>query len=117
MPDSSSRGGCPVTGSVRAPILLMYKARGEPIDAIRTYCECLASSLREDHGRDARLLLTTSRPWRRGSISEAGSSGDVRRSLRELNASASVVLQYNPFSYCRWGLAPWLPAAFLRLRP
>ena len=27
-----------------------------------------------------------------------------------------VILQYSPFSYARWGLAPWLPALLLALR-
>jgi glycosyltransferase involved in cell wall biosynthesis len=33
-----------------------------------------------------------------------------------LDAYDSLVLQYNPFMWGRWGFAPWLPAAVLRAR-
>jgi glycosyltransferase involved in cell wall biosynthesis len=78
-------------------IALVCKDTSRAVDGIRDYSFQLANALRQFEGVSA----------------------DVRG--RDAFDSAlegydSLVLQYNPFMYGRWGFAPWLPAAILRAR-
>jgi glycosyltransferase involved in cell wall biosynthesis len=87
------RGG----GLVHPPtsISLVYRDREGMIDGIGDYCERLESALRAA-GIDARTLA-----WRsRGVDADTG----------------AVILQYNPFSFGRWGFAPRLAFDMIALR-
>jgi glycosyltransferase involved in cell wall biosynthesis len=76
-------------------VSLLYRDREGKIDGIGDYCERLEAALRTT-GVDARTLA-----WRRRGIDVSG--GDL-------------ILQYNPFSFGRWGFAPRLPIDMWLLR-
>ena len=96
---------------------MLYKDGAAPIDGIRDYAEQLVASVRCDHGREADLLLCAWRTafTRRVRPHPLGSS--QFSALPDSDAPSSILLvQYNPFSYGRWGVAPWLPLTVLRMR-
>ena len=76
-------------------ISLLYRDRHGAIDGIGDYCERLESALRAA-GAEARTLA-----WRSRGI-------DV--------AEGDLILQYNPFSFGRWGFAPRLPFDMMSLK-
>jgi len=76
------------------PVSLLYRDRDGRIDGIGDYCEGLESALRAT-GVDARIVS-----WR-------GRGIDVNE--------GAVILQYNPFSFGRWGFAPRLAIDMRRL--
>jgi glycosyltransferase involved in cell wall biosynthesis len=80
-------------------VAVAYRGNGTPSDGILDYSRMLTDAL-EDGGVRAKLV-----------------TGDA---VRDLPASArygeALLLQYNPFSYGRWGFAPWLPRELHRLR-
>jgi glycosyltransferase involved in cell wall biosynthesis len=80
----------------KAIALVCKQSHGE-IDGIRDYTIQLADALRGLDGVSAEVL---------GPEALNGALVDYD----------TVVLQYNPFMYGRWGFAPWLPAALLRTR-
>lgn len=76
-------------------ISLLYRDREGRIDGIGDYCERLESALRAA-GAEAQTLV-----WRAGRIeADAG----------------SLIVQYNPFSFGRWGFAPRLPLEMISLK-
>jgi len=77
------------------PIFLLYRDRTGRIDGIGDYCERLESALRTA-GADAYAVT-----WRSRGI-------DV--------SEGTLILQYNPFAYGRWGFAPRLPFEIVSLR-
>jgi glycosyltransferase involved in cell wall biosynthesis len=81
--------------TTKAIALVCKESHGE-IDGIRDYTVQLADALR-------RLDVSA----------EVLGPGALNGALVDYDA---VVLQYNPFTYGRWGFAPWLPAALLRAR-
>lgn len=81
-------------------ISVLYADRPAGRDGIRDFSEALASALADLPGTDARLVL-----WDRSARWPAG-----------LEASSSIILQYNPFSYGRGGFAPLLLAHLRRRR-
>lgn len=79
----------------RSSIALVYRDREGRVDGIGDYCEGLEAALRAA-GASARTLS-----WR----------------ARGINVDeGSVILQYNPFSFGRWGFAPRLPLDVMMLR-
>ena len=78
-----------------APIYLLYRDTEGRIDGIGDYCERLVSALRAA-GADAHAVT-----WRSRGI-------DV--------SEGTVILQYNPFAFGRWGFAPRLPFEMASLR-
>lgn len=78
-------------------IALVCKETSRPVDGIRDYSFQLAHALRQFEGVSAEV---------RGR--------DVFDTA--VDGYDTLVLQYNPFMYGRWGFAPWLPAAVLRTR-
>jgi glycosyltransferase involved in cell wall biosynthesis len=74
-------------------IALVYEDMLGTVDGIRDYCVHLAAAL---------------------------SRHDVRAEIRPLKASFDdvdvAILQYNPFSYGRWGVAPMLPLRLRKIR-
>jgi glycosyltransferase involved in cell wall biosynthesis len=85
-------------------IVLLYAGRGTGFDGIRDYSNRLEAELRRG-GTEAHLLPGTAGFGRPGPLFRP-----------ELKHADAVVIQYNPFSYARWGFAPWLPLAARRLR-
>jgi glycosyltransferase involved in cell wall biosynthesis len=77
------------------PVSLLYRDREGRIDGIGDYCEELESAL-SVAGVDARIV-----GWQ-------GRGIDVNE--------GAVILQYNPFSFGRWGFAPRLPIDMMLLR-
>jgi glycosyltransferase involved in cell wall biosynthesis len=75
-------------------IVLVYDAAGDPYDGIAAYTRNLAAAL-SDAGIHARIAS--------------------HRDPEACRAS-TVVVQYNPFSYARWGFAPGLVLTMARCR-
>ncbi len=84
------------TRTTKAIALVCRESHGE-IDGIRDYTVQLADALRRFEGVSAEVL----------------GPGALNGTLVDYD---TVVLQYNPFMYGRWGFTPWLPAALLRMR-
>jgi glycosyltransferase involved in cell wall biosynthesis len=83
--------------TAKMKISLLYRGRGDQVDGILDYARGLCEGL-DARSAEASLALM-----------------DGRELPAEVERSDAVVLQYNPFSYGRWGYAPWLPAALKRL--
>jgi glycosyltransferase involved in cell wall biosynthesis len=79
-------------------ISIVFRSSADPIDGIRDYTHLLASGLREE-GAAARVALL----------------GTSAVPLRSWDSDA-LLINYNPFSWGRWGWAPALPASLARLR-
>lgn len=95
-------------------LTLVYQGRSQAVDAIRSYSRCLTTSLAADLGHEARLLTRAPpAPWRLEAPGSPDERADLASALVDCDA---VILQYNPFSYGRWGMAPWLPRALASLR-
>jgi glycosyltransferase involved in cell wall biosynthesis len=77
-------------------VALVCGAGMSDTNAIMEYTQLLDCALGE-HGVDSTVLA-------------------MGTTLPDLSAYNTVVLQYNPFLYGRWGFAPQLPAALLRAR-
>jgi glycosyltransferase involved in cell wall biosynthesis len=78
-------------------LLVLYDGQGAATDALVDHSHRLVETLRGE-GVDAELRLRSERrPW-------------IDRD------AAAVFVQYNPFSYGRWGFAPSMIAALWRLR-
>jgi glycosyltransferase involved in cell wall biosynthesis len=80
-------------------ICLLYADRPAERDGIRDFSDGLVRALDGLDGVEARLTFWRSSAW--------------RATARDATA---VVVQYNPFSYGRWGFAPALVADLRRLR-
>jgi glycosyltransferase involved in cell wall biosynthesis len=80
-------------------VTLLYRDRGHPVDGIRDYTQKLELALLDANG----LRISSNQHI------APGFSADLR-------GAGGLVLQYNPFSYARWGFAPWLPTELLALR-
>ncbi len=95
-----------------APVVaITYRESGRASDGILDYAGRLAGAV-QDTGRLRSLLVTRAAEggWSLG-------DGATVADLPALAGHASgVLLQYNPFSYGRWGFAPWLPRDLRRLR-
>jgi glycosyltransferase involved in cell wall biosynthesis len=70
------------------------------VDGIRDHTRRLAEALRRTGAADVRMDLGV----RPGFTAALRPDDDV------------LLVQYNPFSYARWGFAPWLPVELLRAR-
>lgn len=98
----------PVGGDIER-VVMVYGDRGNAVDGIRDYTASLAAQLEREGVAAAEIHL----PIDRGA---ARSAARFARCLRDLGPAAAVLIQYSPFSYGRWGFAPWLPAQLLRPR-
>ncbi len=95
--------------------ILAYQNTGAPDDAIRAYAQRVVGELAGRTGVSATLLLRESTGcWR------VDADGEARRSTLAGYAVAhnarAVIVQYNPFAYGRWGLAPGLARELAALR-
>jgi glycosyltransferase involved in cell wall biosynthesis len=93
----------------RPRVALLCGPDNSTTDAIFAYSDRLASMLRATGGVDAALFRSAARGhWLRDADGgcEAGPASGFD----------AYLLQYNPFSFARRGLAPWLPLAWQRLR-
>jgi glycosyltransferase involved in cell wall biosynthesis len=97
-------------------LAIVSNASAGRINAIADYSFRLAGAIR-DRGVAADICLRQpSGDW---SVIDGERRTLAGHSLSQsLRATpyASVVLQYNPFMYGRWGFAPWLPLQLLRLK-
>lgn len=96
--------------SDRAGLALVYQGVGGT-DAIFTYTQQLGMEL-SARGDIAAVLLTR-RPGATWPSSEPGGTSRLSDALAPFH---TALVQYNPFSYGRWGFAPWLPRELLRAR-
>jgi glycosyltransferase involved in cell wall biosynthesis len=95
-------------------IALLCSERPGQIDAIRSYSLFLCDALRKRKDVSADVYLRTPRgDWKNADSEGASRWNDLVRLLATYD---SVVLQYNPFMWGRWGFAPWLPFALTALR-
>jgi glycosyltransferase involved in cell wall biosynthesis len=80
-------------------ICILYADRPAERDGIRDFSDGLVQALERLDGVGARLALWGRQGWR-----------------KIASDATAVVVQYNPFSYGRWGFAPMLIADLHRLR-
>ncbi len=88
----------PPAGASRPEISVVFRDPGNRVDAIRDYTHLLADGLRQS-GASAGVALL------QGPAVPAPPPG-----------TKVVVVNYNPFSWGRWGWAPTLPGSLVRLR-
>ena len=85
----------------------LYRRDAAPLDAITQGSGELAKAVGEASGFECPVLQ----------IGPSGVLRDGRNCTRVVLSSLDLlVLEYNPFSYGRWGFAPWLPVQWARLR-
>jgi glycosyltransferase involved in cell wall biosynthesis len=85
------------TSPTRRRIAVLCRDSQRVVDGIRDYSWLLVQALQQSGRFEATLLV-------RFGVSEPLSGYDA------------VVLQYNPFLYGRWGVAPWLPLMLAQTR-
>src|ERR1035437_6082228 len=91
-------------------IALLCGAEDSETDAIISYSSRLAAALNSSISMSATVFrLIAPGRWREHSKGQRGSAGIP-------SGFDAYVLQYNPFSFGRRGMAPWLPLAWRRLR-
>lgn len=87
-------------------VAILFARPPHPVDGILDHGRRLTDALTAREGVTAALhLREPAHGWR----TDPGTWGDIR-------GADAAVLQYNPFSYGRRGIAPWLPIAVNRLR-
>jgi glycosyltransferase involved in cell wall biosynthesis len=100
-------------------IVLVYADRGDIVDGIRDHTEKLAQEFErsQEVGRGA-IYVELSRARNRALGSGPRSAALALAELSRMGPETALFVQYNPFSYGRWGFAPLLPAAlsWVRLR-
>jgi glycosyltransferase involved in cell wall biosynthesis len=98
-------------------LAIVYGESGSEVDAIRDASFLLADALRAE-GLDVDLYVKRRRGSKAAGPVQAAAAKTTPRDLsaRKLASYDGVLVQYNPFSYGRWGFAPGLPAKLLRLR-
>lgn len=102
VPDDAESGDSrSVAEAADTCVVCIYPANGNYWDGIAAYSHRLTEELRK-YGADARI----ERPSR--------IIGAVRMLLSKRDAHQTLLLQYNPFAWGRWGFSPWLPVT-LRL--
>ena len=74
-------------------------------DAISDYCDYLVDSLRARGDVRVRIADPQIEPV-----------AQLARAIPSDAARQTILLQYNPFSFGRWGFAPWLPLTLWRLK-
>src|SRR5450755_4665646 len=93
----------------RPRVALLCGPGTSPHDAILAYSNRLAAALRSNGSVDAAVLrLAAPGRWLQ--------EGDQRLELGAPLGFDGYLLQYNPFSFGRWGFAPGLPMAWYRVR-
>jgi glycosyltransferase involved in cell wall biosynthesis len=102
---------------VSLSLCLLYQGRGEAFDGIEDYSRRLTAALSSLPDVDAALAIRTGASgwslWRGAGAAQPLAAADLPARLA---AAEAIVVQYNPFSYGRWGIAPWLPALLARVR-
>lgn len=89
-------------------VAIAYSGRGRrAVDGIRDHSERIVEQLR----RGAPELRVEYLDLRGGGASLPARIAAAVRAMRALDGRSALVLQYNPFSFARWGFAPWLPFA------
>jgi hypothetical protein len=91
-------------------LALLAACNGTEADGIRDYTRKLLGSLREDE-LDAELF-----EWTDGAPHRESGSRQSNPTAIELEAMDVLILQYEPFSFGRWGFAPDLALFLARLR-
>lgn len=92
-------------GMVEDTIVLAAAPSSEG-DGIHDYTRCLARSLEAED--DLRVAIRNPRCERIERLHELLPGDD--------EGTLTMVVQYNPFSFGRWGFAPWLPVKLWRLK-
>jgi glycosyltransferase involved in cell wall biosynthesis len=92
-------------------IVVAYSSRGRDVDGIRDHSRRIAEQLAD--GRTGMQVECLN--LREGSSFSADTAAALK-TLGSLDGGSAVFLQYNPFSFARWGFAPWLPVGLAALR-
>ena len=98
-------------------LALLCSESANRVDGIRDYSVAMvAAVLRGGRARPDLLLRTPTGAWVAAPAVRADTptleSSELQGRLTDYDA---IVLQYNPFMYGRWGIAPWLPLALWNL--
>jgi glycosyltransferase involved in cell wall biosynthesis len=109
---AAAAAAAPAARDVPRPVVaIAYRCSDGSTDAILAHSRNLAAGLEATGEVDSTLIIgTPGKPWK---ISTGGTAKDL------VSAAAGVdglLVQYNPFSYGRWGFAPWLPRDLRRLK-
>jgi glycosyltransferase involved in cell wall biosynthesis len=90
-----------------APVLtVLAAAPSEKADGIHEYTQRLVATLRDR--ADVEVSCHDPRETPLARLSAPGDGSQTHR--------PTILLQYNPFNFGRWGFAPWLPAKLWRLK-
>jgi glycosyltransferase involved in cell wall biosynthesis len=108
--DASTRDAQPARRPNQPVVAITYRGMGKPTDAILAYSRRLTEAIGGIDGFDARLVVGDPAGW------TSGTGAAATRMLPAIDGADGVLLQYNPFSYGRWGFAPWLLRDLQRLR-
>src|SRR3954470_4732329 len=100
-----------VVGTQRPVIAVTYRSAGAKPDAILAYSENLAAALSgTDRAVGTLVAATPGTQWTRDGRVKAP---DL---VHAVDPAGWLLLQYNPFSYGHWGIAPWLLKDLGRVR-
>ncbi|MGI8801382.1 MAG: hypothetical protein ACR2KV_04305 [Solirubrobacteraceae bacterium] len=94
-------------------VILAYARTTGAHDAILAHTHCLVEALERTPGIESAMVLRARA--RRWATPGAPAAASLALTLRRLDAEV-VALQYNPFSYGRWGIAPSLLAEIINAR-
>ncbi len=103
--------------SVTGPLVLAYRGTNLKIDAIRDYTSLLAAAIATAApGLTVRTAIGAGPSGWQVTDARTGrvtSAPDFRDAMTDADW---IMVQYNPFSWGHWGIAPWLPMRLAQLR-
>jgi glycosyltransferase involved in cell wall biosynthesis len=88
-------------------LIVLAAAPSGKADGIHEYTRRLVATLRDRTDVEVSCENPRETPLNRPS---------VRGEIDDWNPRPTLLLQYNPFNFGRWGFAPWLPAKLWRLK-
>lgn len=92
-------------------VILVHRSRGRIVDGIRDHGSRLAREL-SNRG----ITVEQRCEFGESFVSDARAWFGLWRRLLRANRNSTVLVQYSPFCFARWGFAPWLPVMLLILR-
>ena len=101
-----SHAPAPTSDSSAPRLIVLAAAPSDKADGIHEYTRRLVATLSDRS--DVAVSCQNPRDTSIARLSNPNSEGRDRR--------PTILLQYNPFNFGRWGFAPWLPAKLWRLK-